>query len=192
MRKWLLAPVAVGLFLSATLALADTIDQNQPSGPVYMSGFSQTGLAQSFIQTSPSISGAGILLQAGVGTQDWVTISVWDQLPNAGGTMLTAGSAVGTQGEWVDVYWKSVPLTPGETYYLVFEGNTSLGIAGDTNNPYPHGCVYANPGYQIFPTFDYAFRTYTGIGGGGSTGVDTPQERATERTSWGNVKGLFR
>jgi hypothetical protein len=168
------------MMCSWTPAFADFIDQNQPSGPVYMAAFAQTDLAQSFVTSSGSISGAGILLQAGIGETDNVRISVWTALPNAGGTMLAQASAQGTQGEWVDVFWVGVGLSPGLTYYLVFDGNTTLGIAGDTNNPYPDGCVYANPGYQIFPSFDYAFRTYT-------TGI-VP----THKTSWGAVKALYR
>src|SRR5512136_846092 len=77
------------------LPLIDEIDQNQPSGPVYMAAFSQTDIAQSFMQTADNISGAGILLQPGVGTTDNVTIQLWDGLPNASGTMITEATAVG-------------------------------------------------------------------------------------------------
>ncbi len=157
----------------------DVIDQNQPSGPIYMAGFSQGDLAQSFKQTNANISGAGILLQASVGTSDNVTIQVWDALPNGGGTMLAEASAMGTAGEWVDVFWTAVLITPATTYYLVFVGNTTLGIAGDTSNPYPDGQVYANPGFQPYPSFDYAFRTYW------------DDEVALERSTWANVKSLF-
>ena len=52
-------------------------------------------------------------------------------------------------------------ITPNTTYYLVFSGNSTLAIEGDTNNPYPNGQVYANPGYGSFPTFDYTFRTFS-------------------------------
>lgn len=178
MRKTLLFALAVCFF--AAPAFADAIDQNQPSGPVYMAAFAQTDLAQSFQQTNTDISGAGILLQAGVGGTDNVTIQVWDALPNAGGVMLAQGSAQGTQGQWVDCYWAAIPVTPATTYYLVFTGNMSLGIAGDTNNPYPFGMVFANAGYGPFPGFDYAFRTYYA----GTV--------ATEATTWGAVKSLFR
>lgn len=159
--------------------LSDEIDQNQPNGPVYMAAFSQGDLAQSFMQTNGNISGAGILLQAGVGSSDNVTIQVWDGLPNAGGIMLADGSDSGTQGQWVDVFWDAVLITPMTTYYLVFVGNTSLGIAGDTSNPYPHGHVFANPGFQPFPNFDYAFRTY----------YDTTV--SLERHTWAGVKSSF-
>jgi len=42
----------------------------------------------------------------------------------------------------------------------VFSGNTTLGVNGDLNNPYHYGWVFANPGYNPFPSYDYAFRTY--------------------------------
>ena len=181
MRKLLLFALAmIGVCALAVPASADSIDQNQPSGPVYMAAFSQGDLAQSFKQTNGDISGAGILLQAGIGSVDNVHISVWDALPNAGGNMLADASAQGTQGQWVDVFWNSIPITPGVTYYLVFDGNQTLGIAGDTNNPYPNGMVFANTGYQPFPSFDYAFRTYF-------TG-NVP----TQNTTWGGIKALYR
>lgn len=82
MKKLLLcALLAVGL--AAPAYAVDLIDQDQPSGPVYMAGFSQGDLAQSFQQTNGNMSGAGILLQAGVGSTDNVIITLYDALPNA-------------------------------------------------------------------------------------------------------------
>jgi len=161
------------------ISLSIEIDQNQPSGPTYMAAFAQTDLAQSFMQTYDNIAGAGILLQTGIGTSDNVTIQLWDALPNAGGTMLIEASATGTAGQWVDVFWGALEITPANTYYLVFTGNNTLGITGDLNNPYPNGNVFANPGYGPFPNYDYAFRTY----------YDT--EVPIERHTWANVKSLF-
>ena len=161
------------------LPFSDEIDQNQPNGPNYMAGFDQADLAQSFMQTNGNISGAGILLQEGVGSSDNVTIQLWDELPNAGGTMLAEASATGTSGQWVDVFWTAVLITPSTTYYLVFLGNTTLGIAGDTSNPYPDGHVFANDGFQPFPGYDYAFRTY----------YDT--EVSFECNTWASVKSFF-
>jgi hypothetical protein len=161
MRKLLGIALVLAACSIAVSASAQLIDQNQPSGPTYMAGFSQGDLAQSFMQTNANIVGAGILLQAGIGASDNVTISLWNLLPNQGGAvMLASASATGTAGEWVDVFWGFVPITPATTYYLVFTGNQTLGIAGDTANPYPFGQVYANPPYQSWPGFDYAFRTY--------------------------------
>lgn len=136
------------------------IDQNQPNQNAYMAGFFQTDLAQSFQQSRANISGAGIFLQPGVGTSDNVTLSVWDALPNQGGTMLGSGSGVGTSDSWFDVFWSIVPVVPNTTLYLVFSGNTTLGVAGTTYDSYPLGHVFANPRFEQFPTFDYTFRTY--------------------------------
>jgi len=184
-ENWSGQPVASSTFESHGTALlilqplTNQIDQNQPNGPVYMAAFSQTDLAQSFIQTHGNISGAGILLQPGIGSTDTVTIQLWDNLPNAGGVMLTEATAIGVAGTWVDVFWTAFTITPGTTYYLVFTGNTTLGIAGDTSNPYPFGMVYANPGFSSFPSFDYAFRTYY------------DDNVVIERHTWANVKSLF-
>jgi hypothetical protein len=159
MKKMLCMLAVAGL---AGAVSADVIDQDQPDGSVYMAGFSQTDLAQSFqTQSAPNITGAGILLQAGIGSSDNVTISLWTTLPNGGGQMLATASAQGTAGEWVDVFWGSVPISANTTYYLDFSGNATLGIAGSVSNPYAFGQVYANPGYGGFPDFDYAFRTWT-------------------------------
>jgi hypothetical protein len=126
-----------------------------------MAAFSQTDLAQSFQQAHSNVAGAGILLQAGVGSTDLVTLALWDALPNDGGTLLASGSGTGTAGSWFDVFWSPVPVTPGDTLFLVFtSGQNTLGIAGDVQNPYPAGMTYANPGYGAFPDYDYAFRTY--------------------------------
>ncbi|MFU8828625.1 MAG: PEP-CTERM sorting domain-containing protein [Phycisphaerales bacterium] len=162
LRKTCAAFVLGGLAATTASAGGFALDQNQPSGPTYMAGFSQTDLAQSFQTQQGSLAtvGAGILLQGGIGSSDLVRISLYDALPNAGGNLLAQGEATGTQGEWVDVFWTGVNLTPDTTYFLVFDGNTTLGIAGDTSGPYPHGHVYANAGFSPFTGFDYAFRTW--------------------------------
>jgi hypothetical protein len=62
----------------------------------------------------------------------------------------------------LDVFWTPVSVVPGTTEYLVFtSSNNFYAIAGDTGNPYPFGNVYANGGYQSFPSYDYTFRTYS-------------------------------
>ena len=136
------------------------LDQNQPNANVYMAAFSQTDLAQSFQQSADNIAGAGIYLYL-YGNPGNVTISLWDALPNQGGTQLASGTDVGAPDSWFDVYWDPVSVTSGVTYYLVFtDESTGMGIAGDTNNPYPYGHVFANAGFQPFPQYDYTFRTW--------------------------------
>jgi len=156
---------AIGFVAAAALALssiasADFIDQLQDEASTYMAAFSQGDLAQSFqTQLYDNISGAGIQLYT-TGVEGEITIQLWDFLPTEGGMMMAEGTAVGTPGEWVDVFWDPVSITPDTTYYLVFEADTGGGIYGSTSNPYEYGMVFANPGYNPFPTFDYTFRTW--------------------------------
>ena len=120
--------VIFGVAVPATAAFI--LDQNQPSATVYMAAFSQTDLAQSFqTQDYNSIAGAGIHLYTN-GTTGNITISLWDYLPNNGGTMMATGTAVGTPGEWVDVYWDSVAITPNTEYFLVFTDEGQVVVSG--------------------------------------------------------------
>lgn len=142
---------------------APVIDQSSPTANGRMAIFGQANLAQSFKQTASSISGAGILMDASWGQTDTLTISLYDKLPNAGGTLLASGSGVANRGAWFDVFWDEVAIAAETTYFLVFTGtNNTLGIAGDTRNPYSRGQTYANAGFGSFPNADYTFRTYTG------------------------------
>jgi len=164
MRKW----TGIMLACAVALALADRSfaqcrDVNQPSGPAYMKGFNQTDCAQSFKPTVTQLSGAGAQTQPGVGVNGAVTIQLWaNGLPGQGGSMIATGTDPSVNaGEWAEVrFGGCVTVTRGQTYYLVFTNdNNTLGLAGDTNNPYPDGNVYANPGFNPFPTFDYTFYT---------------------------------
>jgi hypothetical protein len=137
------------------------IDQNQPANNACMANFAQTGLAQSFVPTTNTICGAGIFLTNNGAASGNVTVSLWTNLPNAGGTQLQTATVIGAQNSWVDVTWSSQAVTPGNTYYLVFSGAvTAQCVAGSTSNPYPNGQVFAN-NYNPFPAFDYTFRTYS-------------------------------
>ena len=77
--KWraVVVVVAVAVLCGAGAGAQTAIDQNQPSGPVDMAAFSQTDLAQSFQPGRPVSAGAGILLEAGYGSTDTVTIQLW-------------------------------------------------------------------------------------------------------------------
>jgi len=161
--KHLLLPL-VAAALAVPLA-AQTIDVDQPGNNACMAGFWQADLAQSFKPNANSCSGAGLFMSVGIGGAEDVTISLYDALPNAGGTQLATGTVLGSPGTYADVFWPSVAVTPGTTYYIVFTSNLqAMCVAGDTNNPYPDGQVFANAGYGAFPSFDYTFRTWTGGG----------------------------
>ena len=161
MKKTILSVFVMALALASTALLAATVDQDAPTNNMTMARFSQLDLAQSFQQASTIVSGAGIFLSDEFGSTDLVTISLYDKLPTDGGSRLAQGSAAGTAGSWFDVQWNPVSVTPNMTYFLVFGGNSTLAIAGDSNHTYKRGHVYANSGFQSYPDLDYAFRTYT-------------------------------
>ena len=151
-----------GIVLAIPLS-AQSKDVEQSHENISMAGFFQPDLAQSFKPHASDCSGAGLLMDVGIGSTEDVTISLYDALPNAGGTMLASGTTTGSPGSYVDVFWTPVPVTPGNTYYLVFTSNLqTMCVAGDTRDPYPDGQVYANAGYASFPAYDYTFRTWKG------------------------------
>lgn len=76
MRKLLVSLLILPLFIFASVTIADTIDQNQPSDITYMAGFGQLDLAQSFIQSHGNISGAGIFLKPSAGETGNVNITL--------------------------------------------------------------------------------------------------------------------
>jgi hypothetical protein len=160
--------LAVVLACTGVASLADTVDQEDIVQNAYMAAFAQTDLAQSFTPSANNSSGAGVFLYTIEGSQG-ITISLWDNLPNQNGNELASATsgAVGAN-QWVDVFWNPVAVTPGKTYYLVFTSvNNASGLWGDVDNNYPGGNVFANPGYQSYPDFDYTFREY-------SSGVPEP------------------
>ena len=164
MNQAALSTVAAAVALTTSFAFADTIDQDAPTNNAFMAGFSQNDLAQSFQQAAGNVSGAGIFLQAGQGSSGEVTIALYDKLPTNGGRLLAQGSGTGTQGSWFDVLWAPVSVVANSTYFLVFTGDGAMGIAGDTNDGYARGNVFANPGFGSFASFDYTFRTYNDVG----------------------------
>lgn len=159
-------PVNVPCNGSATLtANLPTTDVDQPQNNTCMANFSQTGLAQSFITTVTSLCGAGVYITSGSGSGS-VTLTLYDNLPTMGGNILASGTVSNiTVGMWADVTWPSAAVIPGNTYYIVMTStNGNLCVAGSTNNPYSGGMVYANSGYQAFPSYDYTFHTTTCVG----------------------------
>jgi hypothetical protein len=141
---------------------AQTVDQADIINNTLMAGFSQTDLAQSFTPSAGTSAGAAIFLDAGSGGSGDITIQLWSALPNQDGAAeLASGTALGTAGNWVDVFWSQVSLVPDSTYYLVFTStNQNLGISGDVTDQYTGGNVFANPGYNAFP-YDYTFQEFS-------------------------------
>ena len=146
---------------SANLA-AQVLDVEQPSHSIALALFSQTDLAQSFIPSKTNCAGGSIFLSPGFGVGGTITVELWDALPNVpGANMLASGSTAGVPDSWAEAFWPGVPVTPGATYYMVYQStDLGLGIGGEITNPYLDGILYANAGFGAFSTFDYAFRVW--------------------------------
>lgn len=135
------------------------LDINQSENNTCMANFAQGDLAQQFTAVASNSCGAGLTFDSAANGS--LTISLWSNLPNAGGTQLATGTSTVNNSNMGDVSWSSVTLVPGSFYYLVFTTtNITACVAGSTNNPYSGGFLYANGGFQTFPSFDYTFRTY--------------------------------
>ena len=173
--KLLLIMIAMLSMSTASEALI-VLDQSQPDNAIRIANLTNRFSAQSFKQESNNISGAGIFFDATKGVQDVVTISLWDNLPVLGTeTKLASASGVATSGNWFDVFWSPVTVTPETTLFLTFEGtNNSLALQGSIANPYSRGIAYANAVFNPFPAFDYAFRTYADDGSSSSNVVPEP------------------
>src|SRR5512141_2662049 len=88
---------AIAIMLSSATQASILIDQTQPNNLDFLADFSELDLAQSFQQANNNISGAGIYVLPVFGTTSNVTISLWDALPNQGGSnMLTSASGTAT------------------------------------------------------------------------------------------------
>lgn len=161
LRSIALATLSIAA-LTAHASVANVIDQSTPDGGTVLAFFSQSDLAQSFRQLADNITGAGIQLNGTAASSPAsITIELWSQLPNRGGQRLAGGETLANSGDWADVFWPALTVTPDTTYFLVFKSsNSALGVSGHLNNPYPDGNTFATSGYGSFPNFDYAFRTY--------------------------------
>ena len=160
-----LIQIGTGFLLCfATPASAtDLIDQSQTQTTTLIANLNQTNLAQSFIPSRSNINGGGFYISSGISGTPTATIAVWDRIPNASGAVAlgSANVTISTTG-WADAYWNRVSLTAGTTYYLSIEiTNAGNAIIGGTGfDSYANGIVYANSGYQSYPSLDYAFRTF--------------------------------
>jgi hypothetical protein len=165
--KFRMSAAAVLAGLAGSAAAVPVIDQSQPGIAEAISSLGQL-LAQSFTAGATNVSGAGFYISnASPGATANITIQLWSALPNApGASMLTSGNVTASNGNWADVSFTTpVATTVGQSLVLLVTGGTGpLAIMGSTGNPYGSGQVYVGPGYaNLYPTYDYAFRTYTNV-----------------------------
>lgn len=125
-KSWRVAALSL---LVATPALAQ-IDQQQTAFDMWRYTYYSGG--QSFTPTMNTSTGAGVYTQSwGYPFANFTMITkLWDNTPYAVGSNELASATVNTsyQGyeqKWVDATWATpVALTPGNTYFLSFTGNT--------------------------------------------------------------------
>ena len=166
-RAGALSASLIILTLAASSASAtDVLDQQQTDTSRDMAAFSDTDAAQSFTPTAGNVSGGGIYVKPPTNsgaTNGTIDFGLWTALPNAAGAAeLAHGStAVSAGNQWIDTFWTPVAVTFGQTYYLTFSSGTAYSVGGNTTNLYAGGQLYDLPGYYSFPTYDFAFRTYT-------------------------------
>jgi hypothetical protein len=140
--------------------ITPTLDINQNVNTACLANFGQVNLAQSFTAVGTTSCGAGLSFTTN--TTSSVTISLWSNLPNAGGVQLAIATGTGTGTNEIDVTWPTVLLTPGNTYFILFtSSDVSLCVGGDTGNSYAGGNAFANTGFGSFPNFDFTFRTFS-------------------------------
>lgn len=168
---YVIEPIGVGDFSNRRIlpCTNSIIEVNQEIFNTCMADFTFGSLiAQSYIPTEAVAAGAGIRFEETSTGLD-VNLSLWNGLPNAGGTMLASGTSQTVGTNWADVFWDSVVyLAVGNTYYIVMDGDPSLPcISGSTSDVYPGGSVVVD---YTFPSYDFAFRTYScDDGSGGET-----------------------
>jgi hypothetical protein len=167
--------ILIGITLVGGLQAANIVDQSQLlENTSSLAVFSQAVLAQSFMPSFTTVSGAEVELGSTTATGN-VTIGLYSSL---GGTLLASGTATGvTGGEFAQVFWSPVTVVAGDTYYLEFSSaTTTLNLAGDTSNPYAGGEAFANGSPPTaFPADDYTFQTYSSNTGGGGGGGGVPE-----------------
>jgi hypothetical protein len=163
MKNWKSQTSAVLLAAALTPSLrADVVDQQQLVDAARVA--SGAGIAQAFVPSGNNVSGASVETDKHVAGSGNVTISLWDALPNQSGANMLATVMVPNvpQGQWVNVSWSPVTVTPGNTYFLAFSSTYAFeGFAGSSGNTYP-SLAYAN-NYTALPNNDFAFKTLTQV-----------------------------
>jgi hypothetical protein len=171
--------MAVSVFTAGSGALAfDAVDQfnnyqgNGGQGWSYLTGGFYA--AQTFKQTANKISGASVYLGTYWGDGN-VTLNIYTTNPfyDGGANPLAgaSGSVYGTHGNWADVFWSPVNITPGQTYYLNFQGDNNEVITYTTGDTYPNGGLQWS-GADYGPNgYDFAFKTWAPVPAPGSAAL---------------------
>lgn len=166
---------------------AVVIDQNQPLVNTFAVSMTTPEIVQSFQPGANNVAGAGVRMEGccGEGVTE-LTLSLWTNLPSAGGVQLASGTG-GTDNStwvgapdtrWVDAFWTPVTVLPGSTLYLLIESSDGkFGLSGNAccsfgSDVYPNGNAYVS-GSSAGVFLDFTFRTFA------ENGVSAVPEPAT-------------
>lgn len=168
------AMIAVLLPAIGSPVAAQYLDQSQTNHDVTFSdAYVWTG--QGFRTTHSNVSGVGAWMgnpfQESTVTGN-VTFELWDDYAFHAGANLLASATTSysidagwENGQWFDVFWGSVAVTPNSQLFLryITDGNEPIAGASDFN---PYHLGEATWGNSTLPTnpprrYDLAFRTYT-------------------------------
>jgi len=158
----------------SSLSFLDTLDQQQTLDSNY--AFAVTGngaFAQGFIPTLNQLTRVELKIYK-KGNVDGLKISIRSHLVNPDLTSkYIAATSIPTNKTWYEFDFPDISLTPGNTYYIVFdpEGvqdhDNNIYWSFGLNNPYTNGRahVYLNASWSIFNPSnfsnpDFCFKTY--------------------------------
>lgn len=171
--KYTLPTLAASLVLAISSS-AQVLDVDQPLTDSDCMTATHSLVAQSFIPTATTCSGAGVLITNNPG---WfgsatLTISLFDVDPySAGATALASNTVLVTNGSgaYADAYWPAVAVTPGQTYWIEYAepGVNSICFQGNLGfDAYTGGEMYYQGAPFIVPGWDLTFRTWESGSGG--------------------------
>ena len=157
----------VALLLASSVSLASAgaqvVDQQASSLGTPLS-YSQFWSAQTFKPTAGTVAGAGIYLEGYNGnavTSTALQMQLWTARPDLGGAMLAGGSTAFTvtgvgsaSGQWVDVFWSAVGVTPGSEYALVYASDDqNYNVVDLYAGSVTDGTAYADGGWFYSGTY---------------------------------------
>lgn len=151
------------------------VEVNQDIDANCVADLSTVEVAQSYIPLESNAAGAGVKFRS-PSTGLNVGLSLWDGLPNAGGNLLANGTTLTDGSSWADVYWNAtVTVTPGNTYYIVVDGDIALPcLSGSASNPYAGGKLFLDNSATL--NSDLTFRTYSCDSGNGNCAEENPND----------------
>lgn len=167
----LLTALALPMGASAQISIGGgggyVIDQEQPNTTDINLSPMLYGTGQTFTTSASTLYGGGFFISPfSPFSNVYTLIGLMD---GDGNTLATGEAPSAPVGDWVDVYWAGVSVTPGQTYSLqILEGIGGTFLAGTSGDSYSGGqrFEYDDTGDTVYPGGDLAFRTWTEPAGG--------------------------